>query len=104
MSAIQAAIVEIDARIARLQEARAVLLDLGSEKAERRSTGDRRKPVTGTDAIILDALKEAASGVQQLAKTCKVKPGAVRDAIARLVKDRRVVVVEKSWPRQYEAI
>lgn len=107
----QAVIDDLDQRIARLQAAKAAVIEAGHiAEAPIAAAPARTSPgavatharLSGTDALIVSALKERPLSVADLVKDAKVEEVAVRRSLTRLRQGKRVAIVPKTWPRQFE--
>lgn len=83
MSVYQPAIEDIDARIARLQAARAVLVDLGA-RHDAAVTPRTRQKVTGTHALVLAVVRDGSDKVEAIAEAAKIKTNTARVAVREL--------------------
>lgn len=95
MNPYDSAIADLDARLERLQAARAVLIDLrGGELVERRRVPERRgkavKASSGTGAVVLSAIRDGCHTVKAIAVGAKLKEFAARSAILALEKAKKV--------------
>lgn len=88
MSVYQGAIEDLDQRIARLQAARAVLVDLsgpgGNDATVRQIASQGRVKVTGTHALVLAMVKDGNDTIAGIAKAAKIKESTARVSVLQL--------------------
>ena len=95
---------QIDAEIARLQDAKATLARflLPAKATTKAVTKGRAKAGSG-DEVILSAIRQGADTMKQIAVSAKVTPSAAHTAVTRLLAAKKVTSTGMTSKRRYAA-